>query len=188
MPGWPCGSQPNVFLILSIPHHQSLPSDSNHTGEHTRTRTFRHAHRRQDVYTLHLTQCLGVYTAPLTILSYVHANRNPAVATQRNYQPSTFFTQANRRESSLIPKVKHWGDCISKSQPWITFWRCKHGGKLKFAPNQSETCLCILILLLSLRLERHLIFPLFHILQRGIQSQIYGKSFFSSAYLYGSLL
>lgn len=32
-------SQPNVFLILSIPHHQSLSSDSNCIREHTHTHT-----------------------------------------------------------------------------------------------------------------------------------------------------
>lgn len=30
-------SQPNVFLILSIPHHQSLSSDSKHIREHMHT-------------------------------------------------------------------------------------------------------------------------------------------------------
>lgn len=32
-------SQPNVFLILSIPHHQSLPSDSNRIREHAHSHT-----------------------------------------------------------------------------------------------------------------------------------------------------
>lgn len=32
-------SQPNVFLILSIPHHQSLSSDSNRLRKHAHSHT-----------------------------------------------------------------------------------------------------------------------------------------------------
>lgn len=128
-------SQPNVFLILSIPHHQSLPSDSNHIGDyaHTHTSPYKHvtciqtcAQKTWFVHTLPDTVTFGCIYCAFNHFKLCARIFESPLATKRNYQPSTFFTQANRPKFTLIPKVKRWGHC---SQPWITILRCKHRGE-----------------------------------------------------------
>lgn len=92
-------SQPNVFLILSIPHHQSASSDSNHI--HIKL-AHKDVHIHSDTYCIYT--CIHTYTIN-TEQAHTHHTSHTVTSKRTYLQPDK--DMRTHTFESLYPATSH---------------------------------------------------------------------------------
>lgn len=120
-------SQPNVFLILSIPHHQSLSSDSNRMREHTHTHMSpckcvtciqACAVKAEIVPDAVMLRCMSFTTS-----RYVRAHFNSPLSYSKELSTIHLF----HIDSSVVDAIRKTSDIPFISHPpmWVSDWDTK---------------------------------------------------------------